>query len=99
MNAEEESSGNADMSSINLTEAQRNLLLNDEDRPPLYKFVFTGGPCGGKTTALARVFSFLRERNFQVINCPEAYTLLNSNGKPSRQAMVAGWESDRGSHF
>jgi len=77
MSAEEESSGSA---SMNLTQAQRNLLLNDEDRPPLYKFVFTGGPCGGKTTALARVFSFLRERNFQVINCPEAYTLLNSNG-------------------
>ena len=63
-----------------LTEAELNLRLPDDDRPPLYKFVFTGGPCGGKTTALARVFGFLRERNFETINCPEAYTLLNSNG-------------------
>jgi len=57
----------------NLTEAERNLKLHEnEDSPPIYKFVFTGGPCGGKTTALARVFSFLRERNFAAISCPEA---------------------------
>jgi len=69
-----------DSSHTVLTEAERNLQLSEENRPPLYKFVFTGGPCGGKTTALARVFSYLRERNFEVINCPEAYTLLSSNG-------------------
>lgn len=61
-----------------VTEAERNLM--SENRPPLYKFVISGGPCGGKTTALARVFSYLRERNFEVINVPEAYTILNSNG-------------------
>ena len=33
--------------------------LRDEQRDvPFYKFVLTGGPCGGKTTALARVSSF-----------------------------------------
>lgn len=64
------------------TEAERNLERGADDsrRPPIHRFVFTGGPCGGKTTALARVFSYLRERNFEVINCPEAYTILNSNG-------------------
>jgi predicted ATPase len=61
-----------------LTEAERNLSL--PGKTPLYKFVMTGGPCGGKTTALARVFNFLRERGFEVITCPEAYTLLMSNG-------------------
>jgi AAA domain len=66
--------------SLVLTEAEQNLLLSDNDRPPLYRFVISGGPCGGKTTALARVFSYLRERGFEVINCPEAYTILNSNG-------------------
>lgn len=40
----------------------------------------TGGPCGGKTTALARVFMFLRERGFEVVTCPEAFTMLVSNG-------------------
>jgi predicted ATPase len=61
-----------------LTEAERN--LSSPGKAPLYKFVMTGGPCGGKTTALARVFNFLRERGFEVITCPEAYTLLMSNG-------------------
>jgi predicted ATPase len=56
--------------------AERNL---DSDIP-IFRFVFTGGPCGGKTTALARVFSYLRERGFQVITCPEAYTTLSANG-------------------
>lgn len=59
------------------SDADRNVRKQQE---PVYKFVFTGGPCGGKTTALARVFSFLKERNFEVITCPEAYTLLNSHG-------------------
>ena len=59
------------------TEAQRNLKRDDV---PVYKFVFTGGPCGGKTTALARVFSYLKDRGFEVIKCPEAYTALSPNG-------------------
>lgn len=65
-----------------LSEAERNLRKHPttEDSHPVYRFVFTGGPCGGKTTALARVFSYLRERGFQVITCPEAYTILASNG-------------------
>ena len=42
------------------TEAERN--LQNSNQVPLYKFVLTGGPCGGKTTGLARVYSFLRER-------------------------------------
>jgi AAA domain len=71
-----------------LTVAEQNLVAID--KPPLYKFVFTGGPCGGKTTGLARVFSFLRERNFEVINCPESYTILNSNGMSSDYFTTEG---------
>eukprot|EP00934_Nitzschia_sp_Nitz4_P002213 Nitzschia sp. Nitz4//scaffold376_size14603//8852//10148//NITZ4_008921-RA/size14603-augustus-gene-0.17-mRNA-1//-1//CDS//3329549661//2213//frame0 len=59
-----------------LTEAERNL----QGDAPVYKFVITGGPCGGKTTALARIFSYLRERGFEVITCPEVFTILASNG-------------------
>jgi len=64
------------------TEAERNLLLSTGEEPvaPFYKFVFTGGPCGGKTTSLARVFSFLRERGYEVITIPETFTVLSSNG-------------------
>jgi hypothetical protein len=31
------------------------------------KFVLTGGPCGGKTTALARLRQFLEERGLRVV--------------------------------
>lgn len=54
--------------------------MNLEGNHPVYKFVITGGPCGGKTTALARLFSFLRERGYEVITCPEAFTIFGSNG-------------------
>ena len=54
--------------------------LNLEGNHHVYKFVITGGPCGGKTTALARLFSFLRERGYEVITCPEAFTIFGSNG-------------------
>jgi predicted ATPase len=47
---------------------------------PFHKFVLTGGPCGGKTTALARLSGYLRERGFEVITVPEAFTILASNG-------------------
>eukprot|EP00565_Helicotheca_tamesis_P002320 CAMPEP_0185739748 /NCGR_PEP_ID=MMETSP1171-20130828/36143_1 /TAXON_ID=374046 /ORGANISM="Helicotheca tamensis, Strain CCMP826" /LENGTH=124 /DNA_ID=CAMNT_0028411387 /DNA_START=7 /DNA_END=378 /DNA_ORIENTATION=- len=60
-----------------LSEAERNVILPPS---PLYKIVLTGGPCGGKTTALARLSSYLRERGFEVLTCPEAYTILASNG-------------------
>jgi len=67
-----------DMSQIaTLPEAERNVILPPS---PLYKIVLTGGPCGGKTTALARLSSYLRERGFEVLTCPEAYTILASNG-------------------
>ena len=62
-----------------MTQAEIN-LANADSRVPFFKFVLTGGPCGGKTTALARLYSFLRERGFQVITCPEAFTILASNG-------------------
>lgn len=60
----------------NDTTAHRN-LKNDK---PFFKIVLTGGPCGGKTTALARVSSYLRERGFEVFTAPEVFTLLGSNG-------------------
>jgi len=47
---------------------------------PIYKIVLTGGPCGGKTTSLARLSPYLRERGFEVITVPEAFSLLVSNG-------------------
>lgn len=46
----------------------------------IHKFVISGGPCSGKTTALERIQSFLRERGFRVFTVPEAATILFLNG-------------------
>lgn len=61
-------------------EEESPLVLLDPPPPPLYKIVLTGGPCGGKTTSLARLSSFLRQRGFEVMTCPEAFSLLVNNG-------------------
>mmetsp|Transcript_25260 Transcript_25260/g.37796 ORF Transcript_25260/g.37796 Transcript_25260/m.37796 type:complete len:441 (-) Transcript_25260:221-1543(-) len=63
--------------STSCTIAEMNILLRTS---PFYKFVLTGGPCGGKTTALARLSYYLRERGFEVFTVPEAFTILASNG-------------------
>uniref|UniRef100_A0A7S2YIE1 NadR/Ttd14 AAA domain-containing protein n=1 Tax=Entomoneis paludosa TaxID=265537 RepID=A0A7S2YIE1_9STRA len=73
------------------TEADVN--FSNPQGPPVFRFVMTGGPCGGKTTALARVFSFLRERGFEVITCPEAYTLLVSNGMSAHLFSTPGMDT------
>jgi len=69
--------------------AQRNL---SNPTAPLYKIVLTGGPCGGKTTSLARLSSFLRERGFEVMTVPEAFSLLVSNGMSLEYFLVDGFE-------
>lgn len=46
----------------------------------VYRIVLTGGPCAGKTTALARLSGFLQERGFRVFTVPEAATMLFVNG-------------------
>lgn len=72
----------ASTSEETITEAEANLKAaeNNGAKVPLFKFILTGGPCGGKTTAIARLSSFLRERGFEVIACAEVYTILASNG-------------------
>ena len=64
-------------STTSMTEAERNL---ERHEVPFFRFALTGGPCGGKTTGMARVFSFLRERGFDVITVPEPFGLVRSNG-------------------
>lgn len=72
------------------TQAETNLLTKSA---PFHKFVLTGGPCGGKTTALARLSSYLRERGFEVITVPEAFTILASNGFEMSYFAVDGMPS------
>lgn len=44
------------------------------------KIVLTGGPCAGKTTALARIVEYFSDRGFQVLTVPEAATLFSQSG-------------------
>lgn len=50
------------------------------NEPKTYKFVISGGPCAGKTTAMERLPVFLSERGFRVFVVPEAATMLWLNG-------------------
>jgi predicted ATPase len=58
--------------------AMEQLLSTTNQR--VYKFVLTGGPCSGKTTALERLQVFLRERGFRVLVAPEVATMGLTNG-------------------
>ncbi|KAA0177079.1 hypothetical protein FNF27_01409 [Cafeteria roenbergensis] len=46
----------------------------------VYRVVLTGGPCAGKTTALARLTQRFEDFGFSVFRVPEAATLLQSGG-------------------
>jgi len=43
---------------------------------PIYRIVLTGGPCGGKSTAMAHISDRLASLGFRVYRVPEAATLL-----------------------
>ena len=49
---------------------------DDDATRHVYRIVLTGGPCAGKTTAMARLSGFLQERGFRVYTVPEMATLL-----------------------
>ena len=44
------------------------------------KFVLTGGPCAGKTTALSRIIEKFTDKGYLVLALPEAATLFNQAG-------------------
>lgn len=46
----------------------------------IFKFAITGGPCGGKSTAMARLREHFEERGYAVIVVPEVATILFGSG-------------------
>lgn len=50
------------------------------DQPPIFRIVITGGPCGGKTTAMSTLSQFLENKGWRVFLVPEAATMLFQNG-------------------
>jgi len=45
-------------------------------KAPIYRIVLTGGPCGGKSTAMAMISDRLLALGFRVFRVPEAATLI-----------------------
>jgi CYTH domain-containing protein len=50
----------------------------------IHHVVYTGGPCGGKTTALAQTEEHFSQLGYRVVMVPEAATLLINAGFPPR---------------
>ena len=46
----------------------------------IINIVLTGGPCAGKTTALAKITEYFTYRGYAVYTQPEAATLFNKSG-------------------
>lgn len=61
------------------------VLQRDSTPKPVFRVVLTGGPCAGKTTALAVLEERMRSRGFRVFVVPEAATTLITGG-----AMFSG---------
>ena len=49
-------------------------------KPNITKIVLTGGPCGGKSTAIEKIDEYFTKRGYKVISVPETATELISNG-------------------
>ena len=65
-----------------LAELQQKNGTSSPARPVLYRVVLTGGPCGGKTTALAELKRRLESLGFLILCLPEMATLFFSGGVP-----------------
>lgn len=51
-----------------------------DSKHPITRICLTGGPCAGKTTALALLSVVLQQMGFKVLLVPEAATLLMKGG-------------------
>jgi len=52
----------------------------EDEKTKTWKLVLTGGPCAGKSTAIASVKNFLQNRGYFVVTVSEAATFLHNNG-------------------
>jgi len=47
---------------------------------PITRICLTGGPCAGKTTALAELSLVLSQMGFRILQVPEAANILKKGG-------------------
>jgi len=67
--------------------AAQKLLTTDNQK--IYKFVLTGGPCSGKTTALERLQVFLRERGYD--DLPDTILTLSITFSLTQTLSIVGF--------
>lgn len=65
---------------ITLGPSRKNSMMDFNDPHQVHRIVFTGGPCGGKTTAITSCSETLKEMGNDVISVPEAASLIFSSG-------------------
>ena len=53
---------------------------DDKKEPEIIKIVLTGGPCGGKSTALSKIDGYFSKKGYRVLSIPETATELMVNG-------------------
>tara|TARA_B110000285_G_C14978331_1_gene540052 strand:- start:669 stop:941 length:273 start_codon:yes stop_codon:yes gene_type:complete len=53
---------------------------NEKKIAPIYRICLTGGPCSGKTTAIAQLEDLVEDKGVRVFTVPEAATLLMKSG-------------------
>lgn len=54
--------------------------LNKSTNYTIKKFIITGGPCSGKTTALEKLSNYFTSNGYRVFIATEVATLLFTNG-------------------
>eukprot|EP01062_Namystynia_karyoxenos_P058896 TRINITY_DN50352_c0_g1_i1.p1 TRINITY_DN50352_c0_g1~~TRINITY_DN50352_c0_g1_i1.p1 ORF type:complete len:451 (+),score=165.92 TRINITY_DN50352_c0_g1_i1:104-1354(+) len=60
----------------------------EPEQPRVYRVCLTGGPCGGKSAALANLRRELEEKGYNVFTVPEAATMIFEGG--GRKLFTAG---------
>lgn len=61
------------------------------NEPYVFKVVLTGGPCGGKSTAMSQLSERLQSLGYQVYLVPEVATLLITNGVSFANQSRENW--------
>jgi len=59
---------------------QRKRRLSAENSVNITRILLTGGPCAGKTTAMAAISQDLNQLGYKVLVVPEAATLIMKGG-------------------
>lgn len=61
----------------------------------LTKIAITGGPCGGKTSGLAKISSCLSDKAYEVIVIPEAATFIKNAGVKIGDKFISAYKFER----